>query len=567
MRDINAFRERYKYWKETGELPYKAGRVIEQAEGNLPLPTYAGGKNDDDWLLNFVADREGYRKNVYNDTLANNIETIGYGFTDPAVINKYRRTGMSETVAKQILRTELNKRKIKLQQLVPHWNELTPNMQDSLTSYYYNFPFHNDPNSKAKRHYSPKLFKALENRDWQEVARQMDGGINQAKGLRNRRIAEQQHFLGNMSLKRPSKTFTQPSLIQELEEQEKWQPNVEYPTQTQYEISQRVPQSISSWSSANSPAPFTRMPDLINIMDAYRNFIDDELPLNRPKFNDGKSKKLDVTETNVFDRVLDNNGDNLEWAYRKNWGNKANKKLFKAAYGNTEYMNVGEHKLPIYGSGPTWYTFDAGQLPEVIIQPDNDTDIARLKMKNIVPNKELRHDILEMEDLNTDYGAINKLYDIWVASNRPKVMNGDILDPILQPIMSRGGYREHYNPLFNTIHLDEYWPSLLAELSHAYQYNAKELEHKPSFFNIPGDIKINGKDGYSRPGHMEYQAHSVIEPLLEDYINGNIHSLNEVNAAINAEKVNRSFNVNKRYISKGPNKGRHFKKVNVFKKK
>lgn len=303
MRDVNAFRERYKHWKETGELPYKAGRIVEQAEGNLPLPTYAEGKNDDDWLLNFVADREGYRKNVYNDTLANNIETIGYGFTDPAVINKYRRTGMPETVAKQILRTELNKRKIKLQQLVPHWNELTPNMQDSLTSYYYNFPFHNDPNSKAKSHYSPKLFKALENRDWQEAARQMDGGINQAKGLRNRRIAEQQHFLSNINLKRPSKTFTQPSLIQELEKQEKWQPNVEYPTQTQYEISQRVPQSISSWSSANSPAPFTRMPDLINIMDAYNKIVNEDSPLIIHKMDKGTEPKIEYVDDVKVDPV------------------------------------------------------------------------------------------------------------------------------------------------------------------------------------------------------------------------------------------------------------------------
>lgn len=273
----------WEYGEYVKPSEYRANRNLYFNENMGGIkPTYSDGKDVSDWLLNFVADREGYRKDVYNDALANNIETIGYGFTDPAVINKYRRTGMSETVAKQILRSELNKRKIKLQQLVPHWNELTPNMQDSLTSYYYNFPFHNDPNSKAKRHYSPKLFKALENRDWQEAARQMDGGINQAKGLRNRRIAEQQHFLGNMSLKRPSETFMQPSLIQELEKQEKWQPNVEYPTQTQYRISQRVPQSISSWSSANSPAPFTRMPDLINIMDAYNKIVNEDSPLIMP---------------------------------------------------------------------------------------------------------------------------------------------------------------------------------------------------------------------------------------------------------------------------------------------
>ena len=33
MRDVNAFRERFNYWKSTGELPYEAG-----------LPKYTGGK-------------------------------------------------------------------------------------------------------------------------------------------------------------------------------------------------------------------------------------------------------------------------------------------------------------------------------------------------------------------------------------------------------------------------------------------------------------------------------------------------------------------------------------------
>ena len=36
MRDVNAFRERFNYWKSTGELPYEAG-----------LPKYAPGKDDD----------------------------------------------------------------------------------------------------------------------------------------------------------------------------------------------------------------------------------------------------------------------------------------------------------------------------------------------------------------------------------------------------------------------------------------------------------------------------------------------------------------------------------------
>ena len=177
MRDTNAFRERFNYWKSTGELPYEAG-----------LPRFRDGSDDE--LLNYVADKEGFSSKVYEDTLANGLPTIGYGFTDPAIIKKYGRTGMTKEQARAILKDELDKRAKKLSTIVPHWDEMTQNQRDSLLSYYYNFPFHNDPKSKARSHYSPKLFKALEDRDYKEAAKQMDGGINQARGLRKRRLEE-----------------------------------------------------------------------------------------------------------------------------------------------------------------------------------------------------------------------------------------------------------------------------------------------------------------------------------------------------------------------------------------
>lgn len=209
MRDVNAFRERFNYWKSTGELPYEAG-----------LPKYAPGK-DNDRLLNYVAEKEGFSSKVYEDKLANGLPTIGYGFTDPAIINKYSKTGMTKQQAREILRSEINKRKQKLATLVPHWDELNQNQRDSLTSYYYNFPFHNDPKSKARSHYSPALFKALAARNYNEAARQMDAGMKQARGLRNRRLEEQKWFLEDLQ---PRTAYNPNAAVEMIESAPKWNP-------------------------------------------------------------------------------------------------------------------------------------------------------------------------------------------------------------------------------------------------------------------------------------------------------------------------------------------------------
>ena len=49
MRDVNAFRERFNYWRSTGELPYEAG-----------LPKYAPGKDDD--LIDYIGQLENPTK-------------------------------------------------------------------------------------------------------------------------------------------------------------------------------------------------------------------------------------------------------------------------------------------------------------------------------------------------------------------------------------------------------------------------------------------------------------------------------------------------------------------------
>lgn len=162
----------------------------------LNMPQYKGGK--DDWLISFLKQKEGFRKVAEKDP-TDGIMTVGYGFTDPTIVSKYTKRAMTEAEADNYLRKEVATRRRKLEKIVPNWNSMTDNQKDSLTSYYFNFPFHNDPNSKAKRHYSPKLFKYLSEKNWKEAAKQIDAGMKQAKGLRIRRLEEQEHFLGGPS--------------------------------------------------------------------------------------------------------------------------------------------------------------------------------------------------------------------------------------------------------------------------------------------------------------------------------------------------------------------------------
>lgn len=65
-------------------------------------------------------------------------------------------------------------------------------------------------------------------------------------------------------------------------------------------------------------------------------------------------------------------------------------------------------------------------------------------------------------------------------------------------------------------------------MSHAYQYNSNNT-NTYNKIGLPSDIKINGKDGYNRKNHFEYEAHEIIEPNIYDYVLGNINYKTFVN--------------------------------------
>lgn len=128
--------------------------------------------------------------------------TIGSGLTDSKWIDLYKKRGnkWSKEDNRKAVLEEIQKRRLWAEQNVPHWNSLPESSQDALLSYRYNYNF--TPKN------SPKLFKALEDKNYLEAARQIDATSKNPdfkKGLLNRRKEEQQWFLsGFPELSKPN---------------------------------------------------------------------------------------------------------------------------------------------------------------------------------------------------------------------------------------------------------------------------------------------------------------------------------------------------------------------------
>lgn len=133
--------------------------------------------------------------------------TIGSGLTDSKWLDLYRKRGnkWSKEDNRKAVLEEIQKRRLWAEQNVPHWNSLPEPSQDALLSYRYNYNF--TPKN------SPKLFKALEDKNYLEAARQIDATSKNPdfkKGLLNRRKEEQQWFLSGFPELSKSNDFAIP---------------------------------------------------------------------------------------------------------------------------------------------------------------------------------------------------------------------------------------------------------------------------------------------------------------------------------------------------------------------
>lgn len=195
--------------------------------------------------------------------------------------------------------------------------------------------------------------------------------------------------------------------------------------------------------------------------------------------------------------------------------------------------------------------FNLGSLPEVVITPDKESNLTLQHLREIFPNKQYRRDFktnpIFKSNQISDNQVIDRLYNVFELSDKPSVT----YQPSITNLLFIDKYRANYNLISNRIYLpsktnnqikkrnkqleqrgyqqlirnkdpqyinhEDYIP----ELSHALQVKSNFINN-PNIFELPSDIKINGKTGYNRKDHYEYEAHKIIEPLISKYIQGQL---------------------------------------------
>ena len=158
----------------------------------------------DNEVYEYLREKEGFLTKPTN--IGDGKITLGSGLTDPKWAALYRQRGnkWSEEDNRRAVLEEVAKRRKWAAENVPNWNLLPEASQDSLLSYKYNYDF--TPTN------SPKLFKALETKNFQEAARQMDATSKDPKfqkGLAQRRKEEQEWFLSGFNNSLPSASTSQ----------------------------------------------------------------------------------------------------------------------------------------------------------------------------------------------------------------------------------------------------------------------------------------------------------------------------------------------------------------------
>lgn len=146
----------------------------------------------EDELLNAKLNTKNYeqfRAQVYKD--GNGIETVGYGSTNPKHI-KYAKenNGVDEATANKWFEEHYNSILNSLQKNISNFNEFTPQQQFALADLAFNI------GTNKLYNQSPKLMKAIKEKDYAEIARQIDHDIldDNNPGATRRRLDNRKAF-------------------------------------------------------------------------------------------------------------------------------------------------------------------------------------------------------------------------------------------------------------------------------------------------------------------------------------------------------------------------------------
>lgn len=179
--------------KEKSEMMKAAVQqgIYDLSEIRKAYNEYAeGGPTDEsNNIVDWIIGEEGFNSRPEN--IGDGKITLGSGLTNSKWHKIYNKKGTWTAEDNRAAVTEeVENRRKWAEQNVPNWGDLPADSQNALLSYKYNYNF--TPKN------SPKLFKALEDRNYEEAARQMDATSSNPrfrKGLQARRQREQEMFM------------------------------------------------------------------------------------------------------------------------------------------------------------------------------------------------------------------------------------------------------------------------------------------------------------------------------------------------------------------------------------
>lgn len=111
-------------------------------------------------LLEMLKLHEGFRREVYIDTTGN--RTIGYGH-NLEFDNAFTKTSVSEQEAEELLKQDIQIAAKQIKRTLPAFDAFSPNRQNALTDMIFNM-------GGTKFKTFKKMIKAIENKNWEEVA-------------------------------------------------------------------------------------------------------------------------------------------------------------------------------------------------------------------------------------------------------------------------------------------------------------------------------------------------------------------------------------------------------------
>lgn len=170
-----------------------------------------GSTNESNNIVDWIIGEEGFNSRPEN--IGDGKITLGSGLTNSKWHKIYNKKGTwTAEDNRAAVAEEVENRRRWAEQNVPNWTELPADSQNALLSYKYNYNF--TPKN------SPKLFKALEDKNYEEAARQIDATSSNPrfrKGLQARRQREQEMFMrGINSMNAPeSEVIKKPITVQE----------------------------------------------------------------------------------------------------------------------------------------------------------------------------------------------------------------------------------------------------------------------------------------------------------------------------------------------------------------